>query len=144
MGEAWPETPETPVLRGRKRAQGGREREGQCIRMFPSGGARDSETTCSEGHPRGECELARTGIPRLVLAQLLTWSFPFGTVSLVKSEALQCGETRCPAPGGGTGAWVGGCASPVSRAELCSAVCASARAGAPAGCCFPELASPQR
>lgn len=134
-----------PSAKGQEKGpnEAGREK-GSVPGCFPAGGARGSETTCSEDHPRGECELARMGIPRLVLAQLLTWSFPFGTVSLVKSEALQCGETRCPAPGGGTGAWVGGCASPVSRAELCSAVWASARAGAPAGCCFPELASPQR
>lgn len=31
--------------------------------MFPSGGAHGSETTCSEGQPRGECELARHGDP---------------------------------------------------------------------------------
>lgn len=51
---------------------------------------------------------------------------------------------RCSAP-----PWVRGRAPrlvsahiPASRAGLCTAVWASARAGTPAGCCFPELASP--
>lgn len=64
LGVAWHETPETPLLRGRKRAQRGREREGQCTQTFlsPAGG---SETTAAKVSPGANVSWPRRARERL-------------------------------------------------------------------------------